>query len=131
MVLCGGHLGFLIGQKNNNFVKDHPRNSSAMKHFHWLLWFLKRRPLKIFPIGSNVKLCSSVTAILDFRSANKNNNFVEDHPRNISAMKHFHWLLWFLRRRPLKIFPIGSNVKLCSSVVAILDFKSAKKTTTL
>jgi len=59
----------------------------------------------IFPIGSNVKLSPAVAAILNFISEHiighgshveyptgtKNRNFVEDHPRNITANFGSNW----------------------------------------
>ena len=38
----------------------------------------EKKAFEHFPIGSNVNLCPAVAAILDFRSGNKNRNFVDD-----------------------------------------------------
>ena len=40
----------------------------------------EKKAFEHFPIGSNVNLCIAVAAILDFRSAFKNINFVENLP---------------------------------------------------
>jgi hypothetical protein len=56
----GGHLGFPIGIKNRNLVKDIP-NFSQSEH--------------IIGPGSHI----------EYLTGTKNNNFVEDHPRNIPA----------------------------------------------
>jgi hypothetical protein len=44
-----------------------------------------------FPIGSNVNLCIAVAAILNFRSAEKNRNFVEDLPMIIPGQFGFNY----------------------------------------
>jgi hypothetical protein len=44
------------------------------------LFFMSIGTFKHFPIGSNVNLFPAVVAILDFRSAYKNLDFVEDLP---------------------------------------------------
>jgi hypothetical protein len=45
-----------------------------------------------FPIGSNVNLCPAVVAILNFRPALKNRNFVEDLPMIIPVQFGFKCL---------------------------------------
>ena len=74
-----------------------------------------------------LKLCPLMVAILNFRSAQKNITFVEVHPMTIHAMFALNWFTGF-REEILKHFPIGSHVKLCPLMVAILNFQSAKKT---
>jgi hypothetical protein len=39
----------------------------------------EKKAFEHFPIGSNVNLCIAVAAILNFRSAEKNRNFVEGY----------------------------------------------------
>jgi hypothetical protein len=40
---------------------------------------------KIFEISANQSILLALAAILNIRQERKNNNFVEDHPRNIPA----------------------------------------------
>jgi hypothetical protein len=47
----------------------------------------EKKAFEHFPIGSNVNLCPAVAAILNFRSAIKNRNFVED--------MNVHWMVLY------------------------------------
>jgi hypothetical protein len=51
----------------------------------------EKKAFEHFPIGSNVNLCPAVAAILNFRSANKNRNFVEDLPMIIPGQFGFNY----------------------------------------
>jgi hypothetical protein len=82
-------------------------------------WFLRRRFLCEFPIGSNFKLSSVVGAILIERP-NRRTLFGRE-PSNDYFIKILFLLgKWFQTRRFLWEFPIGFYVKLNSAVVAIL-----------
>ena len=51
----------------------------------------EKKAFEHFPIGSNVNLCPAVVAILNFRSAKKNINFVEDLPMIIPGQFGFNY----------------------------------------
>ena len=51
----------------------------------------EKKAFEHFPIGSNVNLCPAVAAILNFRSAKKNINFVEDLPMIIPGQFGFNY----------------------------------------
>ena len=51
----------------------------------------EKKAFEHFPIGSNVNLCPAVAAILNFRSAKKNRNFVEDLPMIIPGQFGFNY----------------------------------------
>jgi hypothetical protein len=76
----GGHLGFPIGMKNSNLVKDIPMiihlqfGFSQFISFREDLWNFNQSEHIIGP-GSHV----------EYLTGTKNSNFVEDHPRNIPA----------------------------------------------
>jgi hypothetical protein len=80
-----------------------------------------------FPIGSNVNLCPAVVAILDFRSALKN-NFLKDLQMIIPGQFGFNCPSGLREEAFRNIFPIGSNVKLSPAVAAILNFISEQTT---
>ena len=67
----GGHLGFPIGIKNSNLVKDIPMTIPGQFGFNCLSAFREEAFGNIFPIGSNVKLSPAVAAILNFISEQK------------------------------------------------------------
>ena len=67
----GGHLGFPIGIKNRNFVEDLPTIIPGQFGFNCPSGFREEAFWNIFPIGSNVKLCPAVAAILNFISEQK------------------------------------------------------------
>ena len=58
----------------------------------------------------------------------KNRNFVEDLPVIIPGQFGFNCPSGFREEAFWNIFPIGSNVKLCPAVAAILNFISEQKT---
>ena len=93
----GGHLGFPIGIKNSNLVKDIPMIIHLQFGFSQFisfreedLWNFSQSEHIIGP-GSNV----------EYPTGTKNSNFVEDHPRNIPAKFGSNWHSGF-RRRSLK-----------------------------
>ena len=88
----------------------------------------EKKAFEHFPIGSNVNLCIAVVAILDFRSALKNIQFVEDLPMIIPRQFGFNYPSGFREEAFWNIFPIGSNVKLSPAVAAILNFIPEQKT---
>ena len=80
MSCSGGHLGFPIGIKNSNLVKDIPMiihlqfGFSQFISFREDLWNFSQSEHIIGP-GSHI----------EYPTGTKNSNFVEDHPRNIPA----------------------------------------------
>jgi hypothetical protein len=56
----GSHLGFPINTSKVIFVEDNPRNILAKFDFK------EEQHQNIFHVGSHVKLCRAVVAILDF-----------------------------------------------------------------
>jgi hypothetical protein len=123
----GGHLGFPIGIKNSNLVKDiHLQfEFSQFSSFREDLWNFSQSEHIIGP-GSHI----------EYPTGTKNSNFVEDYPRNIPAklssnrpsgfgeeawnvkslqttddgrqvMAIVHMDLWFL-------WPVGDTVLLCA-----------------
>ena len=86
---CGGcHLGFQIGIKNRNLVKDIHLQfgfSQLISFREEDLWNFRQSEHSIGP-GSHV----------EYPTGTKNRNFVEDHPRNIPVW--FQLAQWFWRR---------------------------------
>ena len=82
----GGHLGFPIGIKNSNLVKDIPMiiylqfGFSQFISFREDLWNFSQSEHIIGP-GSHV----------GYPTGTKNSNSVEDHPRNIPAKFGSNW----------------------------------------
>ena len=71
MYCGGGHLGFPIGIKNSNLVKDIPMIIPGQFGFNCPSGFREEAFWNIFPIGSNVKLSPAIAAILNFISEQK------------------------------------------------------------
>ena len=65
--------------------EGHPRTIPPKVWLQLAQWFLKRRFLWEFPIGSYVKLSSAVAAIFSRCSEMPDTILEEDHPRIISA----------------------------------------------
>ena len=82
-------------------------------------WFLRRRFLCEFPIGSYVKLSSAVGAIL-IEGPNRRTHFGREPSNDYFIKILFLLSKWFQTRRFLLEFPIGSYVKLSPAVAAIL-----------
>ena len=113
---CGGHLGRRSEMQDTILEGDHPRIISANFRSDWLSSF---RGEDFFLISSPLFSIFSLVAILvgcrDHRTKIWKGTS-KDHSTKV-------WLqlaLWFLRRRFLCEFPIGSYVKLSSAVGAIL-----------
>jgi hypothetical protein len=77
---CGGsHLGFPIGIKNSNLVKDIPMIIHVQFGFSQFISFREEdlwnfsQSEHIIDLGSHI----------EYPTGTKNSNFVEDHPRNI------------------------------------------------
>jgi hypothetical protein len=77
----GGHLGFPIGIKNRNLVKDIPMIIHLQFGFSQFISFREEdlwnfsQPEHIIGPGSHI----------EYPTGTKNSNIVEDHPRNIPA----------------------------------------------
>jgi hypothetical protein len=105
----GGHLGFPIGIKNSNLVKDIPMIIPG--HFG----FNCGHRLTLDPMGK----CSNA-----FYSETTNMNKAKLY-MNVHWMVLYNLKVFCSEKKAFEHFPIGSNVNLCSAVVAILDFRSA------
>jgi hypothetical protein len=94
----GGHLGFPIGIKNIKFVEDLPMiipgQFKLYMNVHWMVLY------RLYVFCSDMKFKMAATAGLSLTL----------DPMGKKAFEHF---------------PIGSNVNLCPTVAAILDFRSA------
>ena len=106
----GGHLGFPIGIKNRNLVKDIPMIILLQFGFSQFISFIEEdlwnfsQSEHIIGPGSHV----------EYPTGTKNRNFVEDHPRNIPVW--FQLAQWF-RRRSLKCEKITDDGR---QVIAIV-----------
>jgi hypothetical protein len=108
-----------VGITGHNFGRDPSKNHSTKVWLQLALWFLRRRFLCEFPIGSYVKLSSAVGVIL-IEGPNRRTHFWK---RTIQWLFHQNFVLieqMVSDRRFLWEFPIGSYVKLSSAVAAIL-----------
>jgi hypothetical protein len=82
----GGHLGFPIGIKNSNLVKDIPMIIHVQCGFSQFISFREEylwnfsQSEHIIGLGSHI----------EYPTGTKNSNFVEDHPRNIPAKFGFN-----------------------------------------
>jgi hypothetical protein len=83
----GGHLGSPIGIKNRKLVKDIPMIFHLQFGFSQFIIFREedlsnfRQSEHIIGPGRHVK----------YQTGTKNRNFVEDHPRSISAKFGSNW----------------------------------------
>jgi hypothetical protein len=78
---CGGsHLGFPIGIKNSNFVKDIPMIIHVQFRFSQFISF--REDLWNFSQSEHI---IGLGSHIEYPTGTKNSNFVEDHPRNNPA----------------------------------------------
>ena len=75
----GGNLGFPIGMKNRNLVKDIPMIINLQFGFSQFISFSQSE--HIIGPGSHV----------EYPTGTKNRNFVEDYPRNILAKFGSNW----------------------------------------
>ena len=108
-----------VGITGHNFGRGPSKDHSTKVCLQLAQWFLRRRFLCEFPIGSYVKLSSAVGVIL-IEGPNRRTHFWK---RTIQWLFHQNLFLlskWFQTRRFLWEFPIGSYVKLSSAVAAIL-----------
>jgi hypothetical protein len=103
-----------VGITGHNFGRGPSKDYFTKVWLQLTQWFLRRRFLCEFPIGSYVKLSSAVGAIL-VEGPNRLTYFWK---RTIKIL--FLLSKLFQTRRFLWEFPIGSYAKLSSAVVAIL-----------
>ena len=79
---CGGsHLGFPIGIKNSNLVKDIPMIIHVQFRFSQFISF-REEDLWNFSQSEHI---IGLGSHIEYPTGTKNSNFVEDHPRNIPA----------------------------------------------
>ena len=77
----GGHLGFPIGIKNSNLVKDIPMIIHVKFGFSQFISF---RDEDLWNFSQSEHIIGPGSHI-EYSTGTKNSNFVEDHPRNIPA----------------------------------------------
>jgi hypothetical protein len=77
----GGHLGFPIGIKNSNLVKDIPMIIHVQFGFSQFISF-REEDLWNFSQSEHI---IGLGSHIEYPTGTKNSNFVEDHPRNIPA----------------------------------------------
>ena len=77
----GGHLGFPIGIKNSNLVKDIPMIFHLQFGFSQFISF---REEDLWNFSQSEHIIGPGSHI-EYPTGTKNSNFVEDHPRNIPA----------------------------------------------
>jgi hypothetical protein len=82
----GGHLGFPIGIKNRNLVKDIPMIIHLQFGFNQFISF--REDLWNFSQSEHI---IGPGSHVEYPTGTKNINFVEDYPRNISAKFGSNW----------------------------------------
>ena len=80
-VCDGGHLGFPIGIKNSNLVKDIPMIIPLQFGFSQFISF---REEDLWNFSQSEHIIGPGSHI-EYSTGTKNSNFVEDHPRNIPA----------------------------------------------
>jgi hypothetical protein len=119
----GGHLGFPIGIKNRNLVKDIQIISHLQFGFSQFISF-REEDLWNFSQSEHIIGPGSHVA---YSTRTKNRYFVEDHPRNIPAKLGSNWSSGFREEAFWDTFPIGSNVKLSSAVATMFHFISEQK----
>jgi hypothetical protein len=87
MFCSGGQLGFPIGIKNRNLVKDIPMIIHLQFGFSQLISF-REEDLWNFSQSEHI---ISPGSYVEYLTGTKNSNFVEDHPRNIPAKFGSNW----------------------------------------
>jgi hypothetical protein len=85
----GGHLGFPIGIKNSNLVKDIPMIIHLQFGFSQFIsfrfsQFISFREEDLWNFSQSEHIIGPGSHI-EYPTGTKNSNFVEDHPRNIPA----------------------------------------------
>ena len=120
----GGHLGFPIGIKNSNLVKDIPMIILLQFGFSQFISF---REEDLWNFSQSEHIIGPGSHI-EYPTRTKNSNFVEDQPRNIPAK--------FGSNRPSGFGEEAWNVKSLQTtddgcqVMAIVHIRWAKKTKT-
>ena len=111
----GGHLGYRTALMDTILKGDHPRIFSAKFGWDWLSSFRG----EVFLISSPLFSIFSLAAIL-VGSRDHRTQFGRRPSKDHSIKVWLQLAQWFLRRRFLCEFPIGSYVKLSAAVGAIL-----------
>ena len=83
----GGHLGFPIGIKNSNLVKDLPMIIHGQFGFRQFISF---REEDLWNFSQSEHIIGPGSHV-EYPTGTKNNTFVEDHPRNIPAKFGSNW----------------------------------------
>ena len=96
-----------VGITGHNFGRGPSKDHSTKVLLQLAQWFLRRRFLCEFPIGSYVKLSSAVGAIL-VEGPNRRIHFWKRTSNDYFIKMLFLLIKWFQTRRFLWEFPIGS-----------------------
>jgi hypothetical protein len=83
----GGHLGFPIGIKNRNLVKDIPMIIHLQFGFSQFISF---REEDLWNFSQSEHIIGPGSHV-EYPTGTKNRNFVENHPRNIPAKFGSNW----------------------------------------
>jgi hypothetical protein len=83
----GGHLGFPIGIKNSNLVKNIPMIIHLQFGFSQFISF---REEDLWNFSQSEHIIGPGSHV-EYPTGTKNSNFVEDHPRNIPAKFGSNW----------------------------------------
>jgi len=83
----GGHLGFPIGIKDRNLVKDIPMIIHLQFGFSQFISFREED----FWYFSQSEYIIGPGSYVEYPTGTKNRNFVENHPRNIPAKFGSNW----------------------------------------
>jgi hypothetical protein len=107
-----------VGITGHNFGRGPSKDHSTKVLLQLAQWFLRRRFLCEFPIGSYVKLSSAVGP--SWSKGRTTAHIFGREPSNDYLFKILFLLSKWFQTRFLWEFPLGSYVKLSSAVVAIL-----------
>jgi hypothetical protein len=83
----GGHLGFPIGIKNRNLVKDIPMILHLQFGFSQFISF---REEDLWNFSQSEHIIGPGSHV-EYPTGTKNSNFVDDHPKNIPAKFGSNW----------------------------------------
>ena len=108
-----------VGITGHNFGRGPSKDHSTKDLLQLAQWFLRRRFLCEFPIGSYVNLSSAVQPSWS-EGGTTRHNFARGPSNDYFIKVWFQLSNWFQTRTFLCEFPMGSYVKLSSAVVAIL-----------
>jgi hypothetical protein len=80
-----------VGITGHNFGRGPSKDHSTKVLLQLAQWFLRRRFLCEFPIGSYIKLSSAVGGHLGRRAESPDTFLEENHPMTISSKFYCYW----------------------------------------